>query len=82
MVTKGDVLMEIAAGKFKAQCLRLMDEVRDEHRTFEITKRGRPVARLVPIEGTPPALFGRLSGRVVIHGDITSPLGDAWDVED
>jgi len=73
--------MEIAAGQFKAHCLRLMDEVKNERKTFEITKRGRLVARLVPIDSQPPSLFGRLADRVAISGDIVSPLGEAWEAE-
>lgn len=40
----------IAAGKFKQGCLALLDEVARTHRPLIITKRGKPVARLVPLE--------------------------------
>ena len=40
--------MVISAGKFKARCLKLMDQVNETHETITITKRGRPVAKLVP----------------------------------
>jgi prevent-host-death family protein len=40
----------IPAGAFKQGCLRILDEVADSHREIVITKRGRPVARLVPIQ--------------------------------
>ena len=45
---------EIPAGGFKARCLKLMDRVRATRRPIVITKRGKPVARLVPMEGPPP----------------------------
>ena len=41
----------IPAGAFKQGCLRILDEVAETHREVVITKRGRPVAKLVPIQG-------------------------------
>ena len=41
--------MEISAGEFKAKCLKLMDEVASSHEKVVITKRGKPVAMLVPV---------------------------------
>lgn len=41
--------MKIAAGEFKTHCLGIMDQVYESHRTFVITKRGKPVAKLVPV---------------------------------
>src|SRR5579859_3298404 len=52
------------AGKFKAQCLKLMDEVRDRHCEIVITKRGKPVAKLVPFEDKRPDIFGYMKGTV------------------
>jgi len=40
---------EIPAGEFKAKCLKLLDEVQKQRRQIVITKRGKPVARLVPL---------------------------------
>ena len=55
--------MEIAAGEFKAKCLKLMDQVEKTRETVIVTKRGKPVAMLVPIEGSPDkGLFGCMSG--------------------
>lgn len=53
-------MTEIAAGDFKARCLRLLDEVALDRVELVITKRGRPVARLVPLE-EPPSLAGSVS---------------------
>jgi prevent-host-death family protein len=71
----------IAAGEFKAKCLHLLDEVRQNRQPIVITKRGKPVARLVPVDDTPPQAFGRLKGTVRILGDIVAPTGEAWDAE-
>jgi prevent-host-death family protein len=68
----------VAAADFKANCLRLMDEVARERRPIIITKRGKPVAKLVPIEDQGPVdLFGYMAGTAKICGDIISPIEDA-----
>ena len=71
----------VPAGRFKAQCLKLMDEVRDHHREIVITKRGKPVAKLVPFEDKRPDIFGYAKGSLVILGDIVGPTGDIWDAD-
>ena len=71
----------VPAGRFKAQCLKLMDEVRDHHREIVITKRGKPVAKLVPVEDKRPDIFGYAKGSLVILGDIVGPTGEIWDAD-
>jgi prevent-host-death family protein len=73
--------MKISAGQFKAQCLKLMDEVKTRHEEVVITKRGKPVARLVPYEETPVPIHGFMKNTVMIIGDVVSPTGVKWDVE-
>jgi len=73
---------QIAAGEFKAKCLALLDDVQQKREEIVVTKRGKPVARLVPIEEEKkPQLFGRMKGTGVILGDIISPSGEIWDAE-
>jgi prevent-host-death family protein len=73
----------VAAAEFKANCLRLMDEVARQHRPIIITKRGKPVAKLVPIEQEPIDLFGYMAGTAKICGDIISPIEDVgWTGDD
>jgi prevent-host-death family protein len=68
----------IAAGEFKAKCLHLLDEVAAQRAPLVITKRGKPVAKLVPIDDEPVSLFGRMAGTVRILGDIVnSPLDES-----
>ena len=69
----------VPAGEFKATCLRLMEEVRRGGRPIVITKRGRPVAKLVPVDGAPPPLFGRLKGRATARDDLIEPTGEVWE---
>ncbi|MGA2766083.1 MAG: type II toxin-antitoxin system Phd/YefM family antitoxin [Spirochaetia bacterium] len=81
MVIKGNE-RTIPAGQFKARCLSLIDQVSRTHQVIIITKRGKPVARLVPLEEERPrSLFGFFAGHVVEEGDIVSPTGEAWTVE-
>jgi prevent-host-death family protein len=72
----------IPAGQFKARCLALMDQVQKTREPITITKRGKPVAKVVPPDdGEGDDIFGFWKGRVEITGDIVSPvIGlDEWD---
>jgi prevent-host-death family protein len=71
---------KIAAGAFKAQCLGLLDQVEQQRIEIVITKRGRPVARLVPVGDSAPKIFGRLKGTGRIVGDIFS-TGELWEAD-
>jgi prevent-host-death family protein len=71
-------MKQLAAAKFKAQCLALLDHIDPEG--IVITKHGRPVAKLVPVESAPTDLIGSLKGRLNIKGDILS-TGVRWDAE-
>lgn len=73
----------IAAADFEAKCLRLMDEVAKERRAIVITKQGKPVAKLVPVEEQPTDRFGRMAGSLKICGVIIGPIEDAgWTGDD
>ena len=67
----------LAAGKFKDVCLQTLDEVATTRRPVVITKRGRPVARLVPI--ATPAKGRALAGSVVTESGDPYSTGEAWD---
>ena len=70
------VKKEIGAGKFKAQCLALLDEVALTGQELIVTKRGKPVAKIVPVtEIETPSLLGS----VLWEGDIISPIDEEWD---
>ena len=73
----------IPAGEFKAKCLKLMDEVAATGDTLVITKRGRPVAKVAPVETKRQSLLGLYKGRGLILGDIMSPLPDEdWELSE
>jgi prevent-host-death family protein len=70
----------IPAAEFKGRCLELVNRVREARTEYVITKHGRPVARLVPVDDAPPEVFGRLTGTVTHEGDIVSPVDVQWEV--
>lgn len=73
------VMQHINASAFKAQCLSLLDDVALTGEEIVVTKRGRPVARLVPVEQPRP-----LAGSVSFHvsdDELIAPLDVAWDAQ-
>lgn len=79
MMTMKNEAIEIPAGEFKAKCLALLDEVALTGRSLIVTKRGKPVARLAPLEDSgPPSLIGS----VVSEGDIVAPTGESWSADE
>lgn len=69
----------VQAGVFKAQCLKIMDEVQKTHHPILITKRGKTVAKLVPIGEEEVVFFGKLKGTARATGDLLKPIDEAWD---
>lgn len=72
---------KMPAGKFKAECLRIMDRVRDSGREVIITKRNIPIAKLVPISKKKQRIVGLLKGKSKTLGDIISPIDEIWNAD-
>lgn len=72
--------MNISAAAFKAECLKLMDQVAKTRQPVVITKHGRPVAQLVPIAVSEKSLFGFMKNSVTIRGDVMAPTDASWSV--
>ena len=72
-------LVEMPASRFKAQCLALLDQVAETRIPIVVTKRGEPVAKLVPLDGAgpPPDLLG--SVRYEHEEDLLAPVDEEWD---
>jgi prevent-host-death family protein len=71
------------AGEFKAHCLAVIDEVHNRHEQVIITKYGKPMARLVPLQDQLESIFGAMRGLATITGDLVEPITDPkdWDTE-
>ena len=72
----------VPAGEFKAKCLKLMDEVNKTGEEIVVTKRGKPVVKLVPVGAKAKSFFGALKGTVHIHGDIIGPFHEDWEIRE
>ena len=72
----------VMASTFKAQCLSLIDRVAIDRVPVVITKRGRPVARLVAIDDEAPARSTRGSVHLIAEDDEDYfSTGEEWDTE-
>ncbi len=74
-------MKKMPAGEFKARCLAVMEEVYRTKEAVVVTKRGRPVAKLVAVESDSPKFLGRLEGKVRITGNIEEPIEppESWE---
>jgi prevent-host-death family protein len=72
-------MKKMAAGSFKVRCLAVMDEVQAKRETVVITKRGKPVAKLVPVNEDADEIYNFLGGKGAATGDVISP---AISIED
>ena len=75
------MMQKVAAGEFKAKCLGLLDEVQRQRKEILITKRGKAVAKLVPVNERQESFIGSMKGTMEIVGDIISPIDEKWDAD-
>ena len=66
-------MKKMPAGSFKVHCLAVMDEVQAKRETVVITKHGKPVAKLVPVDEDMDEIYNFLAGKGAVAGDIVSP---------
>lgn len=74
-------MLQIAIGEFKAKCLKIIDENQYKKETIILTKRGKPIAKVIPYEYEPVYARGWMAGTVEIVGDIVESTGEMWDAE-
>jgi len=75
--------MQISAAEFKAKCLKIMDTVQHTREEVLITKRGKPIARLLPAGtavNTSP--FAYMQNRAQMLDNLVAPTGELWDADD
>lgn len=73
-------MKRMPAGVFKARCLTVMKEVQATREPVVVTKRGKPVVKVVPADTEAPSLLGFMTGKVKTVGDIESPIPVEWKV--
>ena len=77
--------MEINAAEFRSKCFKILQQVQTTHLEVIITKRGKPIAKIVHIEQSNQAdpMIGALSGVGRTVGDLTGPVVDPmeWEVD-
>ena len=70
----------ITASELKAHCAEILRRVERNRTPLTLTKRGRPVARIVPFEDEPRAEpFGFAKGSISVLGDVVAPIDVAWE---
>jgi len=81
MSKKEDSAKQINISEFKTHCLKLLDETSRKGKEYTITKKGQPIARVVPIQKNFKSLRGSMEGLIKIHGDIVHfDTSDEWEV--
>ena len=75
--------MEINAAEFRTKCFKILDQVQTTHREIIITKRGKPIAKIVHInqKDQKDPLLGALTGTGRTLGDLTQPVVNPHDWE-
>lgn len=60
-----------------------LDRVRQARQEIVVTRYGKPIAKLSPVDGTEneDGIFGSLAGTVTVRGDIVAPTGEAWEAD-
>ena len=77
--------MKINAAEFRTKCFKILDQVMTTHREIIITKRGKPIAKIVHIDqpSKKDPMLGALSGTGRTMGDLTQPVSDSndWEID-
>ncbi len=81
MARKRAASVRYGSAEFKARCLELVDRVKESRTEVIVTRHGRPVARLAPIDPSEPvSLVGSMTGSVVAYDGPFEPVPGAWAV--
>jgi prevent-host-death family protein len=78
-----DDIETISISHFKATCLSVLETVRQTGQTVRVTKRGVPMAEIVPVppDRSGATWIGSLRATIRVNGDIVSPVVDADEWE-
>ncbi len=70
----------VSASDFKAHCLEIMNQVQSSRHEVVVTKRGRPVVKVTPVDDRSGPIFGCMKGTAIAKGDIFS-TGEQWEAD-
>ncbi|MGH9408569.1 MAG: type II toxin-antitoxin system Phd/YefM family antitoxin [Vicinamibacterales bacterium] len=73
-------MTRIPAGRFKDQCLRILDRVAATRDPVVVTKRGRPVATVVPYTPRRSA-EDTLAGSILHESGDPFGTGESWNAD-
>lgn len=77
--------MHVTSAEFRSNCFKILDKIELTHEEVVITRRGRPIARLVHFDhgDNKDPLLGALAGMGRTIGDLTEPVADAgeWEMD-
>jgi prevent-host-death family protein len=75
--------MKVTAAKFRSNCFKILDEVDKQHKEVVITKRGKPIAKLIHYEtdNRSDPLLGALPNAGSTVGDLTTPFENEWELD-
>jgi prevent-host-death family protein len=76
-------IQEVAISEFKAKCLSLLEQVSKTKTPLRVTRRGQPIADVIPASSDVEqrGWMGSMSGTIEITGDILSPVIEISDIE-
>ena len=74
-------MKSMGISQFKAHALKILDQVAKNQEVIVITKRGKPLAQIIPYRNSDSTHTpGKLADALVFENDIVSPLGEEmWD---
>ena len=73
--------IKIAISQFKAHCLEIIEKLQTDHQPVIITKRDKPIAKVVPLDNQKVSIFGLLKHKAEIKGNIIDPIDEKWNVQ-
>lgn len=72
----------VGSAEFKARCLELVDQVRESRAQYVVTRHGKPVAQLVPIDAsTAVSPLGVMRGTVLKYDGAFDPVPASWSID-
>jgi prevent-host-death family protein len=74
-------MKQLSATEFKSKCLSLIDNVQRTREPVEITRHGKPVARVVPVSQGAKGFVNPLKGSICFEKDLVAPTGEVWDAD-